>query len=81
VTSPKRRYRVPFPIEDPLLTTGEAARRLGISPRTILVWTKQGKLPSLLTPGHHRRFKSSDVDALLTGHMAPRNERTGEVIT
>jgi excisionase family DNA binding protein len=81
VTTPTRRYRVPFPVEDPLLTTSEAARRLGLAPGTILRWTKEGKIPSLLTPGKHRRFKSSDVDALLTGHMAPRNERTGEVIT
>jgi excisionase family DNA binding protein len=62
--------------QEPLLTTGEVARRLRMSPRTVLAWCQAGKLPSILTLGRHRRIPESAVDRL----MVPRNELTGEEV-
>jgi len=65
-----------IPDQEPLLTTTEVARRLRVSPRAVLAWAQAGKLPSVLTPGGHRRFPESAVDGL----MVPRNELTGEEV-
>lgn len=43
-----------------LLRTNEVARRFGVRPRTVNDWALQGKLPSLLTPGGHRRYPEND---------------------
>lgn len=45
-----------------LLRTAEAAERIGVSQRTVLAWAQKGWLPSLLTPGGHRRYRASDVE-------------------
>jgi excisionase family DNA binding protein len=46
------------------LSRGEAARRLGVPPRTIQEWAKDGKVPCIRTLGGHRRFSARDLDAL-----------------
>jgi excisionase family DNA binding protein len=51
--------------EDPILTTREAARLLGIAVSTAQQWTETGVLPAWKTPGGHRRVRQSDVSALL----------------
>lgn len=49
---------------DPFLTTKEAARRLGVTLRTVQLWVEAGKLHAARTPGGHRRILASDVQAL-----------------
>jgi excisionase family DNA binding protein len=49
---------------DPLLTTREAALRLGVSLRTVQLWVEAGTLPAGRTPGGHRRIRLSAVEAL-----------------
>lgn len=49
---------------DPLLTTREAAMRLGVSLRTVQLWVEAGTLPAGRTPGGHRRIRLSAVEAL-----------------
>ena len=39
-----------------LLRTDEAARLLGVSARTVRLWTQLGHLPAVRTKGGHRRF-------------------------
>lgn len=58
--------RAYFPHDNtnPLLTTREAADRLGVSLRTIQLWVDGGKLKAGVTPGGHRRIRLSDVLAL-----------------
>jgi excisionase family DNA binding protein len=47
---------------DRLLTTGELARELGLSARSIARWAQEGKLqPTLVTPGGQYRWQTEDV--------------------
>jgi excisionase family DNA binding protein len=48
-----------------LLRTTEVARRLQVSARTVLAWAQAGKLPSILTPGGHRRYPAYGVEQVL----------------
>lgn len=47
-----------------LLTPGQAAARLGVSPKTLGRWAKAGTLTMARTPGGHRRYPSDAVEAL-----------------
>lgn len=47
-----------------LLTTGEAAKILGVTPNAIHGLTVSGRLLCTRTPGGHRRFLEADVRAL-----------------
>jgi excisionase family DNA binding protein len=49
------------PQPDVYLTTGEVAKLLGISPKTVARWAKEGKLPHLVTLGGHRRFPAEAI--------------------
>ncbi|MFB9681310.1 BldC family transcriptional regulator [Streptosporangium vulgare] len=53
--------------DDRLLTPGEVAATFRVDPRTVTRWATAGKLTSIRTPGGHRRFRSSEVAALLRG--------------
>ncbi|MPZ90711.1 MAG: helix-turn-helix domain-containing protein [Actinobacteria bacterium] len=44
------------------ITTGEAAKILRVSPKTVARWAKDGRIPHILTLGGHRRFPRSAVD-------------------
>lgn len=45
-----------------LLTPKDVANQLGVSPVTVRVWAQDNKLPFIITPGGHRRFKQEDVN-------------------
>ncbi len=49
---------------DPLLTPRQVARRFAVDPKTVTRWARDGKLPSIRTPGGHRRYRLSVVEAL-----------------
>lgn len=49
---------------DELLSTGEAAETLQVSVQTIRRWERDGHLTAIRTPGDHRRFRRSEVEAL-----------------
>jgi len=46
-------------------TTGEAARILGVTGRTVANWARAGWLAHRTTPGGHRRFRREDLERLL----------------
>jgi len=50
-----------------LLTVGEAAERLKVSPATVRRWTTAGDLRAERTEGGHRRYRPEDVDRLRVG--------------
>lgn len=47
-----------------LLTPREAARVLGVDPKTLVRWEAEGRLMSLRTLGGHRRYPRSQVREL-----------------
>jgi excisionase family DNA binding protein len=52
-------------IETDWLTLGQAARFLGVAQSTIRKWSDQGRVPAFYTPGGHRRFRRSDLEAFV----------------
>ncbi|MGH3012468.1 MAG: response regulator [Gaiellaceae bacterium] len=60
------------------LTLGQAAAFLGAAQGTVRKWADGGQLPAFYTPGGHRRFRRSDLDAFLArSRVAPPNRRPG----
>lgn len=50
-----------------LLTPAEVAAMFRVDPKTVTRWAKSGRLGSTRTLGGHRRYKESEVRALLSG--------------
>jgi excisionase family DNA binding protein len=48
-----------------LLTPGEVAALFRVDPKTVTRWAAAGRINSIRTPGGHRRFRESEVRALL----------------
>ena len=49
------------------MSAGEAARYLGVNPKTLARWEQQGRLPGTRrTLGGHRRYDPVEIDALTT---------------
>jgi len=53
------------PAQEVLLTPSEVATLFRVDPKTVTRWAKAGKLTSIRTLGGHRRYKESEVKALL----------------
>jgi len=53
-----------------LLTPGEVASLFRVDPKTVTRWAAAGRISSIRTPGGHRRFRESEVRALLRGEAA-----------
>lgn len=58
---------------DRLLTPAEVSAIFRVDPKTVTRWAGSGKLAAVKTPGGHRRFWKSDVEALL-GVDSPQGE-------
>lgn len=50
---------------DPLLTPAEVAQMFRVNPKTVTRWARAGKLNAIRTLGGHRRFRTSEVEAVL----------------
>jgi excisionase family DNA binding protein len=48
-----------------LLTPAEVAVLFRVDPKTVVRWAKAGKLSCIRTLGGHRRYRESEVRALL----------------
>ena len=51
--------------QEKLLTPAEVAALFRVDPKTVTRWAKAGKLTSIRTLGGHRRYRESEVNALL----------------
>jgi excisionase family DNA binding protein len=60
------------PEADHLLTPSEVAALFRVDPKTVTRWAKAGKLTSIRTLGGHRRYRASEVHALLEAHGPAR---------
>ena len=56
---------VPAAVEGRLLRTREVARLFQVSERAVTDWARRGRIPSVRTPGGHRRYPAEAVRALL----------------
>jgi excisionase family DNA binding protein len=54
-----------------LLTPSEVASLFRVDPKTVTRWAKSGKLTAIRTLGGHRRYRQSEVQALLNFNSAP----------
>ena len=64
---------------DRLLTPGEVAALFRVDPKTVTRWAAAGRIGSIRTPGGHRRFRESEVRALLAGDITAIPEQPGPV--
>ena len=48
-----------------LLRTREVALLFQVSERAVTDWARKGRIPSVRTPGGHRRYPADEVRALL----------------
>ncbi len=60
--------------DDPWLALGAASRLVGVGPDTMRRWADTGTVTSYQTPGGHRRFLRSSLEAMIN---APRRQRYG----
>jgi len=79
VSAKRRRTAPPLPTgenppDDPWLALGSASRLVGVGPDTLRRWADSGKVQSYQTPGGHRRFLTSSLEAMIN---APRRHRYG----
>jgi excisionase family DNA binding protein len=58
------------------VTLTEACRLLGVSPSTVRRWGDTGKVRTFVTPGGHRRFSRSGLEALLPDKPSARPSLT-----
>lgn len=65
---------MPSPKEEKLLTAGEVAVLFRVDPKTVTRWAARGRINSIRTPGGHRRFRESEVLALLRDADSPRED-------
>ena len=75
-----REYVARPPQRDRLLTPGEVASLFRVDPKTVTRWASAGRIASIRTPGGHRRFRESEVRALLRGDapgVVPQQHRPG----
>ncbi len=55
----------PGSLEGRLLRTREVALLFQVSERAVTDWARRGRVPSVRTPGGHRRYPADEVFALL----------------
>lgn len=55
---------------DEILTAAEAAALLNVTDRTVRNWADDKKLACITLPSGQRRFRRSDIDAILTSTEA-----------
>lgn len=61
---------------DRLMTPGEVASLFRVDPKTVTRWAVAGRIGSVRTPGGHRRFRESEVRALLRGEQRTGNSNS-----
>jgi hypothetical protein len=62
----------PSPAGTDWLALGAASRLLGVDPDTLRRWSDAGKVQSFQTPGGHRRFLRSSLEAIVNAPRRPR---------
>jgi predicted site-specific integrase-resolvase len=58
---------------DKLYSISKTAKLLDVTPKTLRIWDKENKLKPILTSGGHRRYKESDIKAMM-GYVVEPSE-------
>ncbi|MCH7229502.1 BldC family transcriptional regulator [Glycomyces sp. L485] len=67
-----------LPVEtETLLTPSEVAAMFRVDPKTVTRWAKAGKISAIRTLGGHRRYRESEIRALINGDI-PGQRESGE---
>ena len=61
-------------VPEKMYNAGEFAALMGVDPKTVARWSKDGLVPFVRTPGGHRRYRESVVRAVLNGTPIPQDE-------
>ncbi|MBC8060863.1 MAG: MerR family transcriptional regulator, partial [Clostridiaceae bacterium] len=48
-----------------LIGTAQASEVLGVTTKTLKIWTNENKIKSFRTAGNHRRFRVDDIEKFL----------------
>jgi excisionase family DNA binding protein len=56
---------VPGNLSESLLRTNDVATLFQVSERTVAEWARRGRIPSVRTPGGHRRYPAGQIRDLL----------------
>ncbi len=56
---------VPAGLDSQLLRTTDVAALFQVSERTVSEWARRGRIPSVRTPGGHRRYPAEQIRQLL----------------
>ncbi len=59
------------------LSRREVALLFDVSAHTVYRWTKEGRLPYVLTPGGRRRYPRLEVEQIAAGSLRVRGGRPG----
>lgn len=60
-----------------LLTPAEVAGMFRVDPKTVTRWAKAGKISAIRTLGGHRRYRESEILALLGDNSAEASHEVG----
>lgn len=63
----------PRSVEGRLLRTREVAILFQVSERAVTDWARKGRIPSVRTPGGHRRYPAEAVRSLLKALQDPHD--------
>lgn len=74
------------PTNETWLSLTQAADRFNVHPTTLRRWANKGQIPYILTPGGHRRFALSAVEAFLSqselsGQTSPPEQWANKALT
>jgi excisionase family DNA binding protein len=56
---------------DALMTPAEVAEIFRVDPKTVTRWASAGRVPSIRTPGGHRRFERQHINELRRSRILP----------
>ena len=65
-------------VSESMLTPAEVAQLFRVDPKTVTRWAKAGKLSSIRTLGGHRRYRESEVRAILNDSSRHEEDQAGE---
>ena len=51
--------------QETLLTPAEVAKIFRVDPKTVTRWAKAGKITAIRTLGGHRRYRQSEIQAII----------------